>query len=166
MNLIPELGRFTGGGNDNPLQDSCMGNPMGREAWWNVVHGVTRVGHDRGTKPPPWGHTCWIRPRDQTTPMGSQELGTIEGLNHNHLKETLWCWCRTPIFCKLPWCKTGCTRCLSGEQEIRRFKNTRDLWSMMNYPERDSETSPTVQVKISRNTVIWDSKGKLRSAQQ
>ena len=30
---IPELGRSPGGGNDNPLQYSCLGNPMDREAW-------------------------------------------------------------------------------------------------------------------------------------
>ena len=33
MGLIPGLGRFPGGGNGNPLQDSCLGNPMNRGAW-------------------------------------------------------------------------------------------------------------------------------------
>ena len=32
-----------GGGNDNPLQYSCLGNPMDRGAWRATVHGVTRV---------------------------------------------------------------------------------------------------------------------------
>ena len=32
---IPELGRSPGGGHDNPLQDSCLGNPMdGDVDWW------------------------------------------------------------------------------------------------------------------------------------
>ena len=31
--LIPELGRCPGEGNGNPLQYSCLGNPMDREAW-------------------------------------------------------------------------------------------------------------------------------------
>ena len=31
--LIPVLGRSPGGGNDNPLQYSCLGNPRDREAW-------------------------------------------------------------------------------------------------------------------------------------
>ena len=35
-------GRFRGEGNDNPLQYSCLGNPMDREAWWALVHGVTK----------------------------------------------------------------------------------------------------------------------------
>ena len=39
--LIPELGRSPGEGNGNPLQYSCLGNPIDRGAWWAAVHGVT-----------------------------------------------------------------------------------------------------------------------------
>ena len=39
---VPGLGRFSGEGNGNPLQYSCLGNPMGREAWWATVHGFTK----------------------------------------------------------------------------------------------------------------------------
>ena len=49
---IPGLGRSPGEGNGNPLQFSCLGNPMDREAWLATVHGVARVGHDLMTKPP------------------------------------------------------------------------------------------------------------------
>jgi len=35
-------GRSPGRGNGNPLQYSCLGNPMGREVWWATVHGVTK----------------------------------------------------------------------------------------------------------------------------
>ena len=38
--LIPWLGRFPGEGNGNPLQYSCLGNPMYRGAWWATVHEV------------------------------------------------------------------------------------------------------------------------------
>ena len=31
-----------GGGYGNPLQDSCLENPMDRGAWWATVHGVAR----------------------------------------------------------------------------------------------------------------------------
>ena len=31
-----------GEGNGNPLQYSCLGNPMGRGAWWATVHKVTK----------------------------------------------------------------------------------------------------------------------------
>ena len=37
---IPGSGRFPGGGNGNPIQYSCLGNPKDREAWWDTVHGV------------------------------------------------------------------------------------------------------------------------------
>ena len=35
------LGRFPGEGNENPLQYSCLGNPMDRGSWWATVHGVS-----------------------------------------------------------------------------------------------------------------------------
>ena len=38
---LPDLPRFPGEGNGNPLQYSCLGNPMDRRAWWATVHGVT-----------------------------------------------------------------------------------------------------------------------------
>ena len=39
---IPRLGRSPGEANNNPLQYSCPGNPMGREAWQATVHRVTK----------------------------------------------------------------------------------------------------------------------------
>ena len=41
--LILELGSSPGEGNGNPLQYSCPGNPMDREAWRATVHGVAKV---------------------------------------------------------------------------------------------------------------------------
>ena len=38
--LIPQLGTSPGGEHGNPLQYSCMENPMDRGAWWATVHGV------------------------------------------------------------------------------------------------------------------------------
>ena len=38
----PGLGRCPGEGNGYPLQYSCLGNPMDREAWWATVNGVTK----------------------------------------------------------------------------------------------------------------------------
>ena len=40
--LIPELGRSPGEGNDNPLQYSCLENPMDRGAWQAVIYGITK----------------------------------------------------------------------------------------------------------------------------
>ena len=40
--LIPGLGRSPGEGNSNPLQYSCLGNPMDTGAWRATVHRVTK----------------------------------------------------------------------------------------------------------------------------
>ena len=40
--LIPESGRYPGEGNGNPLQYSCLENPMYRGAWQATVHGVAK----------------------------------------------------------------------------------------------------------------------------
>ena len=50
---IPGSGRSPGVGNGNPLQNSCLGNPMDRGARWAIVHGVATVRQDLATKLPP-----------------------------------------------------------------------------------------------------------------
>ena len=42
LGSIPGLGRSPGEGNGNPLQYSCLENPMDRRAWWARVHGVAK----------------------------------------------------------------------------------------------------------------------------
>ena len=39
---ITGLGRSPGEENGNPLQYSCLGNPMDRGGWWAIVHGFTK----------------------------------------------------------------------------------------------------------------------------
>ena len=51
LGSIPGSGRSPGEGNGNPLQYSCLENPI---AWQATVHGVTRVRHDLPTKPQSW----------------------------------------------------------------------------------------------------------------
>ena len=51
--LDPWVRKIPGGGHGNPLQYSCLENPMDRGAWQAKVHGVARVRHDLVTKPPP-----------------------------------------------------------------------------------------------------------------
>ena len=46
---IPGSGKSPGGGNSNPLQYSCLGNPMDTGAWRATVHGVAE---------------SWIRPSE------------------------------------------------------------------------------------------------------
>ena len=40
---IPGSERSPGEGNDNPLQYTCLGNPMDTGTWWATVHGVTEL---------------------------------------------------------------------------------------------------------------------------
>ena len=57
IGLIPGFDRHPGVGNGNPLQYSYLGNSMDRGAQQSAVHGVTRVGHNLATKPPPLPYT-------------------------------------------------------------------------------------------------------------
>ena len=43
LGSIPGMGRSLGEGNGNPLQCSCLENPMDRGAWRAAVHGVTEL---------------------------------------------------------------------------------------------------------------------------
>ena len=49
----PWARRSPGEGNGNPLQYSCLENPMDREAWWDIVHGVA----EGQTRLSDWAHT-------------------------------------------------------------------------------------------------------------
>ena len=50
--LTPGLGKSPGGGRGNPLQYSCLENPMDRGAWWATVHRVGKT----------WTEATWHAP--------------------------------------------------------------------------------------------------------
>ena len=52
MGSILGPGRSLGEGNNNPLQYSCLGNHMDREAWQATDHRVARVGYNLAAKSP------------------------------------------------------------------------------------------------------------------
>ena len=54
MGSIPGSGRSPGGGHGNPLQYSCLENPMDRGAWRAIVHGVSKSQTQLST------HTCTV----------------------------------------------------------------------------------------------------------
>ena len=69
---VPFLARkdSPGGGNRNPLQYSCLENPMDREAWWAFVHGV-RVRPD-------YAHTQACTSRPKCTQITHRTIGKYE----------------------------------------------------------------------------------------
>ena len=46
MGSIPRSGRTPGERNDNPLQYSCLGNPMDKGTWRAILHRVTKIRPD------------------------------------------------------------------------------------------------------------------------
>ena len=46
LGSVPGLGRSPGEGNGNPLQYSCLENPMDRGAWQATDHGISKSQHD------------------------------------------------------------------------------------------------------------------------
>ena len=50
VDSIPGLEEYPREGNGNPLQYSCLRNPMDRGVWWTAVQGVARVRHNLETK--------------------------------------------------------------------------------------------------------------------
>ena len=80
MGSVPWLGRSLGEGNGNPLQYSYLGNPMDRGAWWAIVRGVPRVGHDLATKSRP--QCNMITPPALVNTSFSHIIVVVQLLNH------------------------------------------------------------------------------------
>ena len=104
--LILGLGGSPGGGDGNPLQCSCLENPMDREAWQAMVHGVTKeldmtkhriyltsrspfeCGRKQQSTPvflP--GKSLGPRNLAGCSPWGRKESDTTERLHFYHLKD-------------------------------------------------------------------------------
>ena len=94
MGLIPGVDRSSGGGNGNPLQYFCLGNPMGRGAWWAIVHGIAKS----QTQLSNWAHTerlliVWAR-------IWNQSRGFLGGLGW---VEGQWWWTFQRMISQVTW---------------------------------------------------------------
>ena len=70
----PWLGKILGEGNGNPVQFSCLGNPMDRGSWWATVHEVAKSQTRLST------HTLRLNERDLISSQlyACSETGTLE----------------------------------------------------------------------------------------
>ena len=91
-------GRSPGVGNGNPLQYSCLENPMDRGAWQAIVHWVSRVGHDLATKPPLCGR-CHRENKDPVSGDSGLQLKQLIRNIHKWPKSKIYL-CRTRIYLK------------------------------------------------------------------
>ena len=83
---IPGLGGSPGGGNGNPLQYSCLGNPMDRGAWWATVHGITKESDTMKDKSPhTHTHSCPLTHLPLDFPISRSQL------NQQRLKGSRCC---------------------------------------------------------------------------
>ena len=94
LGSIPGSGRSPGERNGNPLQYSCLENPMDRGVWQATAHGVARVGHDLATKPPPPPFTflCSVMgfldgSEVNNQPANARDVGLIPGLGKSPEEE-------------------------------------------------------------------------------
>ena len=81
---LPGLGRSLGVGNGNPLQSSCLANPMDRGAW-------QATGHSPGSRKELTRLSTAEQPRDTKLPVGAQQMGEVGFLasSPGHLSSTV-----------------------------------------------------------------------------
>ena len=91
----PWVGKNPGGGNGNPLQYSCLGNPMVRGAWWATVHGVAKESDMTVIK----NNKKWL-----LEAVGQSDCGRVAS-NKSGQKMRGW-------ICMSPWKRTFCMFCV------------------------------------------------------
>ena len=107
MGSIPGLGRSPGGGNANPLQYSCLENPMDRGAWWATIH--------RDAK-----SQTWLNMHVKQLLPAWRSLFPKRG--HNFLKD--FCIMAVPNDWWIPWSSRKFFKL-----QIKRFQNNRAFFS-------------------------------------
>ena len=108
---IPELGRSPEGGQGNPLQYSCLENPMDRGAWWATVPGVRQIQTQSvlarsdlaGTHNNQINGPGWIDSSGENAPQVALVLPVV-----SHLGSTCDAGCPTPSDMKAEWLVQVC----------------------------------------------------------
>ena len=112
VGLIPGSGRSPGEGNGNPIQNSCLRNPMDRGAWWATVHEIAKswIPLNTHTHTHPHTHTLthtqtlkWRESQMKTGVMLPQdrELSEVsrEAWSRFCLELSVLCYCLNHLFC-------------------------------------------------------------------
>ena len=95
VGLIPVLGRSYGGGHGNPLQDSCLENPMDRGAWWATVHRVAKS----------WTQLKWLSTHAPPCELSTDTFSSVQSLSLVQLFATPWtAACQASLSITKYWC--------------------------------------------------------------
>ena len=87
MSPIPGSGRSPGGGHGNPLQYSCLENPIDRRVWWAIVHSVAQ----NQTQPKQLSmHTRWFVILESSSLVLSTKEGKVTFLTLSVSPQTPW----------------------------------------------------------------------------
>ena len=89
LGLIPGSRRSSGEGSGNPLQYSCLGNPMDRGAWRATVHGSKRVRMAENAYTEPWD-TVTFRVRMQVIKVNLDPAGLV-----SFIESAIWIYTHT-----------------------------------------------------------------------
>ena len=161
VGLTPGLGRSPGGGHGNPLQYSCLENPMNRGAWWGIVHRVAK--NQAQLK---WLSTHTQKEREYI-------ISVLLGSNANHYTLNYvgkWyvccCWRVWEWRCRRSWrqhkWKLLCLTC-SAHPTCEKESVFCSLWGGLAHSAWQHSKSWGIKLFISKVTkVLWEGDGDLK----
>ena len=153
MGLILGSGRYAGGGHSNPLQYSCLGNPMDRGAWWATVHGFA--------KSQKWlcthicEYTCnYIKKHDlfslRETHNWGCLLSELEKEMATHSSILAW---------RIPWTEEpGGLQSTGSQSQIRLRDLTFSLDFSISYITRATMMWNKTKLQLETSTTTWNDK--------
>ena len=82
---IPGIGRCPGERNGNPLQCSCLRNPLDSGAWWTTVHGIVKVSDTTEQLKTTTANRIYTQRNEWNYSSGFQTFFSIEKLNEKEI---------------------------------------------------------------------------------